>query len=120
MNRIKDSIGDLMTDEDLRKIMERGVEKALFQPRDGRDGYGYTRSKESLVDEAVHKFLEQQMQAAVDKWVDSNADKLKEAVDKAIVLGAGECAIRAMDSRMNTALYELGQRMNELATRVSH
>lgn len=107
MDKIRESIGDLMTQEELKKILERGVEKALFHSRQVKDGYGGHRTIPSVLDEAVSKFLQPAMDKAVSDWIDAHQVEIKAAVDKAVQAGAGEAVLRALDSKFYGAISNL-------------
>lgn len=101
--RIHESIGDLITDADLRKIIERGVENALFQKRpadlSAHRGFGTPTPRPALVDEMVEKHLGTRMEEAVTGWLKDNPEKMQAAVDDAIRRGVGDAMIRTLDER---------------------
>jgi hypothetical protein len=110
--RLHESIGDLITDADLKVIVERGIELALFHPRE-LTGAGYhTTRKAALVDDLVEKLLAAKMAVAVDTWLRDNPDKLKEALDRAITNGVGQAVMRAMDMRFE-GIFSSGVAMLE-------
>jgi len=113
MDKIRESIGDLMTQEELKKILERGVEKALFESRQVKDCYGGYRTIPSVLDEAVSKFLQPAMDKAVSDWIDTHQVELKAAVDKAVQAGAGEAVLRAIDSKFYGAMASLESKLRE-------
>jgi hypothetical protein len=117
LDRIRASIGELVSDEDLKKILERGVEAALFKGAEKKDYYGRTETVyPSFVEKAVSELLGAKMQAAVDGWIRDNQERFLSAVDEAVKLGVGRCLLSALDSRMNDLMYNL---RSEMATRVS-
>lgn len=111
MDRIRESIGELMTDEELKKIVDRGMEEALFKPRCYRSSYGSANEECSLVDKAIKDELHTQMNAAVQTWISENQQMLIDAVQKAAKEGAGKCILSALDYRFeqmfNSALQGL-------------
>ncbi len=113
MDRIRDSIGELMSQEDLKRIIEKGVEKALFEPRQKPRNYGGYESGPSLVDDAVTKYLESQMRTAVDKWIADNPDKLQKAIDNAVMAGVAGCVQNTMDLKFNWIFTSLVQQAQQ-------
>lgn len=101
MDRIKDSIGDLLSDDDLKRIVEQGIEKALFEKRTVHSGTGSwnDRVEDSLVDKAVREFLDERVTDAVNKWLDENPERMQLAVDDAVKAGIAGCVNRSLDSR---------------------
>jgi len=102
MERIKDGIGDLMTDDDLKKIVERGIEKALFDKRlvPSRNSYGSQFEQgPSLVDEIVSKHFESKVRQAVDNWLGENKEVVEKAVESAMKAGIAGCVMQTLDER---------------------
>ena len=98
MARIRESIGDLMTDEDLKKILEKGVEKALFTSSVRGDSWRQ-ETVPCLVDRVVSKHLNSRMAEAVDTWITDNPDKLQRAVENAIKAGVAKCLMDTLDGK---------------------
>lgn len=108
MARIKESIGELITDEELKKIIESGVNQAFFASKPQLDNWGRTvKEGESFIQRVVRELLDERMKKAVNDWCAENNDKLVGAVDEAIKLGVGKCMLMAIDNRMQSALVQL-------------
>ena len=116
MDRIRESIGELMTDEDLKEIVDRGMEEALFKPRCFRSSYGSATEECSLVDKVIKDELHSQMNEAVHTWMSDNQQTLIDAVQNAAKKGAGKCILSALDCRFeqmfNNALQSLDIKPN--------
>lgn len=113
MDRIRESIGELMSDEDLKRIVEKGVDRALFERRTiTSDGWSRSSSeKPSFVDTVVKTLLEERMRVAVDAWIRANPEKLDKALNDAIVLGAGSCVIAAFNENFRGAMLNMQAQM---------
>lgn len=101
-------IGDLITQEDLQQIVERGVEEALFKPREERDRYGHTTTKKpSLAAELVAETLEKQMRAAVNAWIAENRDQFAEMVQEAVGKNGRDLALAALGAALQPAFNQV-------------
>ena len=112
--RLHESIGDLITDDDLKTIVERGIEEALFEERrmTNPNSYGpQTVSKPALVDELVEKLLGEKMRQAIDRWLRENPEALQAAVDRAIALGVGQALLNTLDIRFGGIIEMAVQNM---------
>jgi hypothetical protein len=91
--RIRDSFGDLLTDEDLKPLVERAIQQAFFEPVrvPNPNGWGSPELKEApfvkTVREAAANKVSEFAKAAVDDWVAKNPDSFRQAVDAAIAKG---------------------------------
>lgn len=98
--RIHDSLGDLVTDDDLKAMVARGIEHALFQPRVTQGtGWNSQTTKPSIVDQAVETLLAAKMATAVDQWFLDNPERVEKAVADAIQKGAGAAFLSYLDSK---------------------
>jgi len=111
MDRIKNSVGDLMTDEDLKKILEKSMTAMFFT--ETYKNHGYHREQEripGLAEKIVTEHLKDRMDVVVGMWLEANSTKVREAVDKALEGGLATAMTRAMNSRFEDTLSTL--RMN--------
>lgn len=113
MDRIRDSIGELMPDEKLKEILERGVEEALFKGKRIQKQYGEDEFKTCLVEEMVEELLLGKMKEAVNQWLKDNPEKIEEAIKNAIENGAGQCMVQALDRRFEPAFMQLSNKLQE-------
>ena len=105
--RIRESIGELITDDDLLKMVERGIDEVFFDERTVRDGYRF-RTVPPLIHSAVRESLDARMDVAVENWVRSHEDEVMHAVHQAVQQGAGEAILQAFRNHFAQALREMG------------
>ena len=79
--RIRDSIGDLMTDEDLKKLVDSAVNKAFFEERRTKNTYGSDTINPPWIVEEMQKLLAPQVKEAISKWAKDNPDKITEVIE---------------------------------------
>lgn len=112
MDRIKESVADLITDDELKKIIEKGVEKAFFEPRTGTDRWGNRSANEpSLVEQMVKKELEGRMEKAVQNWIAEHPDKLEYVMKSVMEQGVAGCVEKAMEARFG---YLFGRMIEQM------
>lgn len=115
-NRIKDSMGDLLTDEELSKMVQRGVESVFFTRAETRDRWGtVTGTEPSVVDKIVKELLEPKVRAAVVDWIDNNPAAVTAAINSMLEKGAGLALMAAVgslfQSDMNTLRMNIDERL---------
>ncbi len=109
-DRIKDklyeSMGDLIQPEDVKIIVEHGIEEFLFKPRVKKQRGGWNSSdidvEVSLVQELIDKHLKQQVIIQVERWLKDNPEKLEQALQKAITQGVGLSVLSTLDQRFES------------------
>lgn len=134
MDRIRDSIGDLISDEELGKLIERGIEQNFFKretnpkwsnayhnQRDSIPQY-LPSTMDNIVNECISKKLEEMTKVYFDKWVIENSDKVEGIVKQIVENGAGELVIKQISNMFQTPLMLLQTNMqmnlSQLQTRV--
>ena len=115
--RVRDGMGELLTDEDIQKVIERGVHEALFQKRDTGGQYG-SSYKEALMSVWAHEYLKKRMQVEVDKWLRANDAKVAEIIERVIREGAGQAMIAAFSGLVSPTFnhfsHDLKQRFSQI------
>lgn len=103
MSRVRDSMGDLMTDEDMKKIIERSIEKTLFEKRvDTEKTTSYTTFyKPPMMEEIVTELFREQMQKAVLDWLEKNPKAVEEHIQQVINEGVLTGIISALEYRFS-------------------
>ena len=89
-NRIREQIGDLMSDEDLKKITTAAIDKAFFEPRKLVDTGGYSNrmvEAEPLFVELMRKELQPAFHKAIKEWLTENPAVVKEVLDEMLAKG---------------------------------
>lgn len=94
--RVKENLGDLLSDDELQRMIGRQVEKFLFEPRVVAGTYR-NEQKPPLLQEMVDRNLKERMEAGVSAWMEANPEKMQEAVEAAIKRGVGGALIDALD-----------------------
>lgn len=121
-NRIKDSIGDLISNEDLSKLVHRGVEEIFFQRRPNPKHNGYSSNTlvtiEPLLHELVRDAIQPAVVAAVETWVQEHHTEMMKVVDEVVKEGVGTAVLEAMNRKLQDPLMHFqGEVYNKLMQR---
>ena len=115
--RIRDSIGELMTDADLKVLVDAACQKAFFEERLVASSYGSPTRKPSLIVEEVEKLLRPQVGDAVKQWCLNHPEDIKKIIDEAIakgMFGMVEQYFTSMVANAFPGMYEnLHQRLTQ-------
>jgi phosphoglycolate phosphatase-like HAD superfamily hydrolase len=110
--RIRESIGDLMTDEDLAKLVDAALQKAFFENRKTVDTWGRVSSEKSpLIVEVVQQLMQKRVEEQVDIWLKENHDKYEEIIEKVLAKGMFDLMVQHFESLTKWPLSNL---FNEL------
>lgn len=113
-DKLKNDIGDLMSDEDLQQIVDRGVNSLLFEPRYSKNGYTTDRLP-PLIHELIMDSMERKIYDIIRQWVEDNPEKVAEAIKQVIedgIMGA----ISGSFVRMFSSVFD--KAMNEVRNKV--
>ena len=118
-DRIRESIGDLITDEELQRMVERGVEEVFFKTGTKviNPGSYNSRTEEtpSLIHQMVKELLEPTVRAAVVEYVNSHPDEVAAVIEKIVSEGVGEAVVKAVSSIFSGSMTNLQMNiMNQL------
>lgn len=110
--RIRDQIGDLMTEDDLRKIVASALERALFEPVKELDGYRTIQHESRLV-QMIERHLKPKVEEAVREWVKGNDEKIHQTIDATLAKGITAIVSQHFESRFAWPLQQLAQTLQQ-------
>ena len=102
-SRIRESIGELMTDEELGKIVSRCTEEVFFKPIKVNGTYS-DRFKPPAVHQIIEELLAEKVKQVVAQYIKANEEKLMVEVNKVITAGIGNAVLSAIQQRFEMEL----------------
>jgi hypothetical protein len=103
-DRVKESIGDLMSDEDLSKIVERGIEEAFFKESKDTSSY-HAKTIPPLAKQMVSDIMKDQVNMAVTDYFIKNPDLIKNLIAGVIEDGLGNALLNSLNQKFKQDLY---------------
>lgn len=104
-------MGDLMTDEELKKILETSIQKAFFEPRkviqDPGTYHARTIEKEPYFVELVRDHLKPSVEKMLGDWFRENEGRIAEMLDMQFKKGVVGMVVGAIDSLFENKLNSL-------------
>lgn len=110
--RIRESIGELISDDDLSKLVTKAMDEVFLKPtqRSAFDGY---RTREFTDPPMLHalarELLQEQTRQAVDAWLKEHSGEVRQSIEAIIKEGILSAVIEALNSRMRSDFSMLGQ-----------
>lgn len=102
VERMRQAMGDLMPDDVLKKIIERGLEEAFFKSTPRQEGT-YANNWKTIEEQPswVAAFVKIEcagrVQIAVEEWIASNGDKFKEIITGILDKGMASAVVASFD-----------------------
>lgn len=108
--RIKESIGDIILEDDLREVVKRGSERLLFERR-VEEQAGYYSNKPSVIhpsvaDKIAKEVLGEKMEQEVRCYLKENPEIVREALDAALADGMVGVLRRVVSGLLDNSLYK--------------
>jgi hypothetical protein len=111
-DRIKENIGDLIPDEELKKILERGIDKIFFQARPPAPNSGYsTQPRCSLAEELAEKCIKEAVDRLVTQFIKDNTDKIIENLRPTFEQRLGDIVLNAFNMRAQSDMMIFGENL---------
>ncbi|EKD22706.1 MAG: hypothetical protein ACD_84C00004G0008 [uncultured bacterium] len=117
--RIKDGIGDLLSDEDLTKMIHRGLEETFFAKRFESSAHWSAKSaeKEPLIQEIIKETLRPAVEQAVKDWILSHEAEIMQMTNNVITNGVGAAVMSALTSQFSIPLSMLQSNVSTMMHR---
>ncbi len=113
--RIRDQLGDLMTQEDLQKIVTAAIDKAFFEKQKIRTGSYSSDFKE--IDPVfviqIRELMTPMVRAACEVWVNANKETISKAITDQLNAGAYALVQNHINSMLAPGIYAMQQALRE-------
>lgn len=107
-SKIRDSIGDLISEEELSKMVTRSMEEIFFTPRKNpKKDYYNSREPDTLpplIHEIVKECLQPAVNTVVNDYVKTHSDEVLQEINKVVTAGVGNAMITAMNTQFQNQL----------------
>jgi hypothetical protein len=113
MDMMKENVGGLFTPEDLKKIVERGIEKLFFEARLTNSSYSRNDYKPSLSEELVEKYMKEQVRIAISEWIQNNPEKITPIIETAINTGITKHIMNAVENFFQNTFWQFGEQLKQ-------
>ena len=108
-DRLRELIGDVITDDDLTRFIERGIEEEFFHTQ--KDSYGRNTGK-PIVHSMVRECLFEAMEKAVRRWLRDHEAEVMETVREEIEKGAAHAMMNGLNSAFKENFEQLARNIN--------
>lgn len=116
--RIKESIGDLIGDEDLKRLLDSAMQDVFFKPSKIKiNSYDY-KDGPSFLQEIVKELMEPIVREQIKQYINTNQDTVDKVIGEVVQEGVGMSMVKAMHSLFQQDLYTLQNNIhNRLVTK---
>ena len=112
--KIREQIGDLMTDDDLKNLVEASMQKAFFEPVKSTNDYGRTiLDKPSLFVSMIEELLRERVQTAVAEWVTNNPEAITKALQETLAMGIPKLVLNYFEQKTQWPMHDLAQKLTQ-------
>ena len=113
MDMMRENVGGLFTPDDLKKIVERGIEKLFFEARLTNSNYGRNDYKPSLSEELVEKHMKEQVRIAIAEWIKDNPEKMLPIIETAINKGITTHIMNVVEGLFQNTFWHFGEQLKQ-------
>lgn len=115
-NRVREQMGDLMTEEELKKIVDSALQKAFFEEKVTKGPHWNsqeTREPSHFV-KLLNKELEAPIKQAIQQWLADNPEQITKVINE--VIGKGFLGIihSYIQEKTTTPLYQFSQQLRDM------
>ena len=108
--RIKDSIGELMSNEDLSKIVERAVEEIFFEPIIIKGSYCHgDKTEPPFIHSIIKEILTEQVKHETREYIGLHGEEIEKIIKEVVVNGIGNCVIGAFNNNFQNSFINFQQ-----------
>lgn len=112
-DKIKDSIGNLITDEDLSKLVNRSLEEIFFTPRKNPKKTYYSNNEPETIPPFLHDIVRECLQPSVNKavkdYIENNPEEVLDVIRTIVTEGVGNAVVKAMNMQFQSQILTFQQ-----------
>lgn len=109
--RIRDSMGDLMSNDDLKKIVDSAMEKAFFEKRVDRSGY-HTKEEPPYFVELIKNEMSKKVELAAKEYLETHQEEVKKAIDEMLGKSFFGIVVSYLDAKAAGPMYMLREQLS--------
>ena len=116
-NRIRESIGELIDDETLKKLIKVATEDVFLKPRIEGTIY-HKEEKPSFLCELIKELLSEKVKEAVDEYINNHPEEVAKTIKEVINLGIGNALLYSFESKFQQEFFNFQTNiMSQIANR---
>ena len=105
---IRDKLPDMMTDDELRKLIDATMQKAFFEPRPNpNNGYGHPSTLPPLIVTMVEKHMASKVSELLTQWVAGRPEEVTRVLKETLEQGIFQMMLNHFSSRTSMPLQML-------------
>lgn len=114
-DKIKQQIGDLMTDADLKQLVDAAMKEAFFKKKEKPKRYynDATEYEPAPIVQSVAKLMSDRIDVALKAWLDDHPQEMTKAINDAVSGGILAVVKNWFDSAVSTHLDDFQQGITE-------
>lgn len=117
--RVKESIGELLTEEEAKQLVDKAIQDALFTPKKITNYYGNIVGEEnSKFVELVKERVEPIIKNSIDNWIAEHQDEVNEIIEKVIQDGILSACFKAFEDKMRSPMYNLQGQIAQVMNKI--
>lgn len=99
--KIRADIGNLMTDDELKSLLNAAMQKAFFEPTRRTDSYQRTTDEPPVFVTLTRGLMQDRVSSAIEKWINEHPEEVNKIIRE--VLAGGIAGAIAMHFEMRFA-----------------
>ena len=112
--KIRQDIGNLMTDAELKSLLHAAMQKAFFEPVKVNDGYSSRMTeKPPVFVSKVKELMDQKVGSAVDKWLEEHPEEVNKAIKEVLAGGIANALAMHLEMRFSEPLQNLRNELEQ-------
>jgi len=104
--RVKNDIGELLTDDELTQIIKKHLDGIFLKERFDTSGF-HTKRIPPLLENTVKELMEDNVKIALNEYMEEHKVDVLDMVQKTIKLGIGDALMSAMQYKFSSDLCTL-------------
>lgn len=105
--KIREQIGTLMTEDDLKKVVDAAMQKAFFENIKYADRWGAIKEEPPVFVANFRELMRQQVHSAMEKWIQEHPEEISKIINEVIRDGIVNIVVGHIEDRTKSSMQNL-------------
>ena len=117
--RVKELLGELLTEEEAKQLVDKAIQDALFSSKKIYNSYGsLVREEPPQFVELVKNEIEPIVKNAVDKWIVEHQEDINQTIEKVIQDGILSACYRSFEEHMKKPMWNFQSQIQQIFNKI--
>lgn len=116
VERLKDNIGELMTDEEAKQLVDRAINQIFFQERPSTSSHYNAPKRPPFIHELLADSLQPIVERQIKAWIDEHQEEVLATIQRVVQEGLGTAMVKSLNNIFQNQMFAFESNIRQQIT----